>query len=326
MASSPSPPPAPDPVATAAAQSKTNKETAITQTGLNATNQVTPYGNLTYSQGGTWADGTPHYTATQTLSPEQQALYNQQTEYGKLTGQLGIDQTKKLSELLSQPVNLNNEAVEASLMERGRMRLDPMFQQRREGLENKLYNQGVKPGTEAWNRAMTETGQQENDAYNQLILGGRGQAVQEALTARNQPINEITALMSGGQVSQPNFVGTPQTNVAATDYMGAVGMQQAALQNAYNQKMGQQNAIYGALGSAAGGIGGGLMMKSDRRAKTDIVKVGQLDNGLSVYVFRYKDGGPFQIGLMADEVVELHPRAVGLIDGVRHVRYELAVT
>ena len=326
MGSSPTPPPAPDPVAVAAAQEKTNVRSAAAQTGLNSTNQITPYGNLSYSQIGTWADGTPHFQAETSLSPDQQTLLNQQNEYGRLTGQLGIDQTRKLADLLSRPVDLNNESVEASLMERGRMRLDPMMAQRREGLESKLYNQGVKPGTEAYARAMTEVGQQENDAYNQLILGGRGQAVQEALTARNQPINEITALMSGGQVSQPNFVGTPQSNVAATDYMGAVGMQQAALQNAYNQKMGQQNAIYGALGSAAGGIGGGLMMKSDRREKTDISRVGKLDNGLAVYAFRYKDGGPFQIGLMADEVAELHPEAVGLIDGIQHVRYDLAVT
>ncbi len=326
MGSAPSPPPAPDPVAVAKAQEQTNVRSATAQTGLNSTNQITPYGNLTYTQIGNWGDNTPHFQVEQSLSPEQQTLLNQQNEYGRLTGQLGIDQTKKLSELLSRPVDLNNESTEAALMQRGRMRLDPMMAQRREGLENKLYNQGVRPGSEAWGRAMTEMGQQENDAYNQLILGGRGQAVQEALTARNQPINEITALMSGGQVSQPNFVGTPQSQVAATDYMGAVGMQQAALQNAYNQQMGQQNAIYGALGSAAGGIGGGMMMKSDRRAKTDITRVGELDNGLPVYSFRYKEGGPFQIGLMADEVEKVHPEAVVEINGVKYVRYDQAVT
>lgn len=322
---SPDPPPAPDPVATAKAQADTNLKTAINQYGLNATNQITPYGNLTYSQQGTWSDGTPHFVATQTLTPEGQTLLNQQNEYGRLTNQLGIDQTKKLSELLSKPIDMNNESVEAALMQRGRQRLDPMMQQRREAMESKLYNQGVKPGTEAWQRAMTEVGQQENDAYNQLMLQGRGQAVQEALTARNQPINEITALMSGGQVSQPNFVGTPQTQVAATDYLGAVGMQQAALQNAYNQQMGANNAIYGALGSAAGGIGGGLMM-SDRRMKTDISRIGELENGLGVYSFRFKHGGPFQIGLMADEVQKVHPEAVVEINGIQHVYYDLAVT
>jgi hypothetical protein len=43
----------PDPVKTAEAQADMNQATAITQYGLGATNQVTPYGNLTYSQVGT---------------------------------------------------------------------------------------------------------------------------------------------------------------------------------------------------------------------------------------------------------------------------------
>jgi len=55
-------------------------------------------------------------------------------------------------------------------------------------------------------------------------------------------------------VGMPSFVNTPQTNVAPTDYLGAVGMQQAALQNQYNQRMQNYQAnisgLYG-LGSAA---------------------------------------------------------------------------
>ena len=45
-------PAAPDPAATAAAQSKTNKETAYWNAVLNNVNQITPYGNLTYAQTG----------------------------------------------------------------------------------------------------------------------------------------------------------------------------------------------------------------------------------------------------------------------------------
>lgn len=43
-------PAAPDPAATAAAQTATNKETAYWNAVLNNVNQVTPYGNLTYTQ------------------------------------------------------------------------------------------------------------------------------------------------------------------------------------------------------------------------------------------------------------------------------------
>src|SRR4051812_9171952 len=108
MPSTPSPPPAPDPAATAAAQSATNKATAITQYGLNATDQVTPYGNLSYAQGKPWEDGTPHYTATQTLSPEQQNLYNLGTQTQANLGNIGVEQSDKVRGILNSPFDLNS--------------------------------------------------------------------------------------------------------------------------------------------------------------------------------------------------------------------------
>lgn len=48
----PKAPAAPDPVATAAAQTASNKDTAYWNAVLNNVNQVTPYGNLTYTQTG----------------------------------------------------------------------------------------------------------------------------------------------------------------------------------------------------------------------------------------------------------------------------------
>lgn len=56
---------------------------------------------------------------------------------------------------------------------------------------------------------------------------------------------------------------------------------------------------------------------SDRRLKTDIKRVGTLDNGLAVYTYRYRAGGPFLMGVMADEVEKVVPRAVSkrAIDG-----------
>jgi hypothetical protein len=49
---SPKVPAAPDPATTAAAQSQTNKDTAYWNAVLNNVNQITPYGNLTYTQSG----------------------------------------------------------------------------------------------------------------------------------------------------------------------------------------------------------------------------------------------------------------------------------
>ena len=65
-------------------------------------------------------------------------------------------------------------------------------------------------------------------------------------------------------------------------------------------------------------------MKSDRRLKTDIRSVGKLDNGLIVHLYRL-EGGPFQIGLMADEVREMHPEAVVNNGEFLSVHYDQAV-
>jgi hypothetical protein len=217
---SPAPPAPPDPVATANAQTASNVKTATTQQQMNMVDQTNPYGSSKYTQTGTWADGTPKFANEVTLSPEEQRNQSQQWEFDNLSNTLGINQTKKLTGLLDTPYKLDNEATESRLMELGRKRLDPMLAERSSALESKLYNQGVMPGTEAYDRAMRANTEGENDAYNQLLLGGRAQANTELTAERNQPINEITALMSGGQVSQPNFQQTPQTQVAGTDIAG----------------------------------------------------------------------------------------------------------
>lgn len=314
----------PDPVATAQAQTQMNKDTAITQGQMNMVGQDTPYGSLSYRQDGTWSDGTPRYTATQTLTPEQQDLLKQQTDFDRKFNEIGLAQTDKIGGILSQPLNLNNEATEARLMELGRKRLDPMIANRTNDLRTTLINQGIRPGTEAWDREMRTNNEATNDAYNQLLLSGRGQAVQEALTERSAPINEITALLNGGQVQNPNFVNTPQTQVANTDYGQMVyNSAQLANQN-YAQKVGQQNAMLGGLAGIAGTALGGWM-RSDCRVKTDIRRVGTLDNGLPIYAYRFKDGGPVQIGLMAQEVERVKPEAVREFGGVKHVDYASAV-
>ena len=76
------------------------------------------------------------------------------------------------------------------------------------------------------------------------------------------------------------------------------------------------------LGGLFGGLGllsqpisassalGGLFALSDRRMKTDIREVGATFDGLPIYSFRYRSGGPVQIGLMAQDVEKVRPEAV----------------
>jgi hypothetical protein len=340
----PSAPAAPDPAATTAAAAKTNRETAITQFGLNAINQRDPYGSLQFNQIGTWADGTPRFEAVQSLAPEEQRALDLSRQAQDIYGQAGVQQLQSVRERLATPLSLNNEAVESRLMELGSRRLNPVLAERRNAMDTRLRQQGLMPGTQAYDVAMRSIGEAENDAYNQLLLTGRGQAINEILTERASPLNEAAALLTGQQVQAPSFVNTPQTSVAPTDYMQAEAMRQASLNNAFNARNQSYNTqlsgMYG-LGSAAIGAGGryatyGGMGRqpapgqpaapSDRRLKREIRRVGTWVNGLPIYVWRYIWGGPLQMGFMADEVAQVHPEAVLTgPGGFFMVRYDLAV-
>lgn len=61
---------------------------------------------------------------------------------------------------------------------------------------------------------------------------------------------------------------------------------------------------------------------SDVRLKEDVVKVGQLDNGLGLYRFRYLGAQQQFVGVLAQEVERVRPEAVIRgSDGYLRVRY-----
>lgn len=230
--------------------------TAVANAYLGNVNQVTPDGTLTYDQTGTynWHDpytdksyDIPTFTATQTLSDQQQqtkALTDQaQTN---LAG-IAQDQSARIADLLGKPVDLSNEAVEGRLFDLGRSRLDPVFSERRGSLEADLANKGIGIGSKAYETAMRQFGQQENDAYNNLLLQGRGQSVQEILAGRNQPINETTALLSGSQVTQPNFVNAQMPTIPTTDVGGIIGNYDNQVANNAQRKNAATQSILGGL-------------------------------------------------------------------------------
>lgn len=73
----------------------------------------------------------------------------------------------------------------------------------------------------------------------------RDQALNEMLALRNQPINEITALLSGSQVSQPNFVNPNVSGIPTTDVAGIISnYDQQQMQN-YQTQLASRNALLG---------------------------------------------------------------------------------
>jgi hypothetical protein len=89
------------------------------------------------------------------------------------------------------------------------------------------------------------------------------QALQQTLTLRNQPLNEISALMSGGQVSLPQFQGYNPAQVQGTPIGQYIYNTAGIQQQQYQQQQQNQNAMLAGLfglGSAGlfGLAGGGF--------------------------------------------------------------------
>jgi len=330
----PSAPPPPNPKDTAAASTGTNVATALANASLNNVNQVGPNGSLTYNQTGTskFTDpytgqtyDIPNYTQTTTLSPDQQKLYDLNNQTQQNLGNIGVQQSDKIGSLLNTPFDPStaNKAVEDKIDALGASRLDPRFARESDALATQLANQGIQPGSAAWKAQMDQFQQGKNDAYNQLYLNGNQQAFQQAVTTRNQPINEITALMSGSQVSNPTFGATPQTTIPTTDTAGIINSNFNQQQAQYQTQLQQQNALMGGLfGLGAAGV----YKFSDRRLKKNVKKIGKTNDGQNLYSYKYKGSDEPQIGLMAGEVEKKHPDAVITTpSGYKAVNYDKAL-
>lgn len=307
----------PDPAQTANQQLGLNTKTAIAQTGLNSINQQTPFGNLTYTQVGKWPDGTPHFVATTTLSPAQQKLFDTQNALSVKLGGIGLNQADRIGKLLGAPLDLSNGALEKSIAAHYDPRLDERFGKDYQNLESELANRGIGQGSSAYDAAIKQFNEGKNDAYNQVLIGARGQALQEMLTQRNQPINEITALMGGSQVQQPQFGSTPQSGIGDVNYSGLVTDQ-------YKAQRDNANAFNGGLFNLGSSLLGGWAM-SDKRLKKEIRKVGKIDGGPNIYKFRYNDDTPgfTRLGMMAQDVEKHYPEAVAeTASGYKAVNYD----
>jgi len=266
-------------------QDKANVLAGVDTMRLNNVNQITPYGNLSYAEtGGThdWnGNWIPQFTATQTLSPEQKAIYDKTT--GLQSGALDTAKTAlgNVNSALSTPLNFDGLQ---EIKDQGQFRDDAYNAISARGSKSiadaenaqkvQLANGGVAAGSDAYARGLREYGEARNDLANTALLGAtqlageninqavglRNQGINERLTLRNQPIQDLTALLGfGGGVTQPNFVNTPQSQVQATDVTGpAIAQYQAQLQRQQQQAQ-SSNALMGGLFGLGGSILGGTL-------------------------------------------------------------------
>jgi hypothetical protein len=338
MGKSASAPPPPDYAGAAKETAAGNLEAARANIAANRVNQYTPYGSLEYEVSGEDKFGNPMWKATQSLAPAQQQLLDYQNKaslgLGELTGKgLGyvsnmLETPFDVSQLPSTGFNPSQTYQEAYMQ-----RLAPQLQQGRDKLQQDLANRGIDIGSEAYDRAMMQQAQREND----LLLGAttqgfgigqqaRQQGLQEQAYLRNEPLNTLNAVRTGAQVQGPNFVNPAmQANTAGADILGATQMGYNAQLAASNA----QNAANNAMTQGLFSLGGAALM-SDIRTKENIKAIGWLPNGLPVYEYEYKAefkdhplaGHGTHTGVMAQEVEAMYPNAViTLHDGYKAVDY-----
>jgi hypothetical protein len=337
----PSAPAAPDYRAAAQETSAGNLEAARAATAANRVNQITPYGRLEYSVTGQDPYGNPTWTATQSLSPAQQQLLDYQNQaslgLGKLAGQ-GLGYVENMLQTPFNTAALPSTGFNPSqtYQEAYMQRLAPQIQQGQERLQQRLANQGIDIGSEAYDRAMMQQAQRENDLLAAATTQGFGvgqqarqTALQEQAYLRNEPLNTLSAVRTGAQVQGPQFVNSAtQATTAGPDILGAAQM-------GYNAQMGDFNAKQAAQANLNQGLfslGGSAMMMSDIRLKENIKPVGVMPNGLTLYSFEYVDeikshplaGDGIHVGVMAQEVEQVFPYAVKTLDdGYKVVDYGL---
>ena len=267
------------------------------------------------------------------VNPVNQSVFTAGNAQGSIGGpnlQQGID----TSGIAAMPVNAGMTGQQAIMS-----RLEPQLTQNEGMTRNRLANQGLVPGGEAYNNEMRVMGQNRNDLELQAAAQGnnlqaamnqqgfdqaqaRGQFGNEAqlaqfnaglqnaglgntainqnfnnqlaaqtaqnaaaaqnynqqlglaqfgntaqqqsldqqLALRNQPLNQITGLMSGSQIQMPQFQGYTGANVAAAPiYQGVSDQYNAAMQQYGIQQQNANSGMGGLMSLGGSAVNAGMM-------------------------------------------------------------------
>lgn len=184
----------------------------------------------------------PRFESTVELNPQQQATLDASQQAQTNLAELASDRSDFLLGYLPQTESLTDQ-IGGELYDMGRQRIDPRFAEQEEALRTRLANQGIVEGSTAFDRAMGRFEEGRNDAYNQLLLQGRGQALSEI----NTPINQITALLSGSQVSNPQTQFQQPAQIPTTDNAGIINTNYQQQLGAWQQQNANRSAMMGGL-------------------------------------------------------------------------------
>jgi len=226
----------------------------------------------------------------------------------------------------------NRNAISQGLVERG---LADTTADTSANIRGQLFNAGLSQAEQAREANNNSTLSALTSAAG-AGTGAVGTGVGAIGSGIDQAGNLFNLAGQGGAGLQQNNQNAIDNSKGVDEYANSQAAQN--LQNFFNI-IGGQNwggtssgtqtstpSTWNTIGSALG-IGSALFKLSDRRLKKDIRCIGQADNGLPIYTFRYLNDpkGELHMGFMAQDVEKVKPEAVSKVGGIMAVNYELAV-
>ena len=238
------------------------QQTSAANAANNRINQVTPYGNSTYVQTGTDQYGNPTYTMNTTAAPGVQSAINAQMPqltqtygsafqsptfnstgdmpnmnyYGSTLNKQQFNPATQLVDLPKYNVNTNidqsklpsfginpGETYENAIMRR----LAPTLERQTQATEARLANQGIVPGTKAYETAKLLLAQEQNDARTSAIVGGMDTGLRANEQVFGQDARQIGLNLAGQEQSFTQPLRTNVQNMSANEL-------------AYNQQIANQ--------------------------------------------------------------------------------------
>ncbi len=237
----------PDPTQTAAAQTTYNTNAAKTQNAVNSYGQETPFGSVNYvpdasSPSGyrivtnTGATGQPLLGAATSLANNSAGMY-------------------------STPFDANaaSKATADKLNTWQRDYQQPVFNIQNSNLEAQLRNQGLMPGTEAYDNAKRLLARSQGDVTNQYLAQNQGAAYGQAVQDYQRPLQTVASLM---QTAAPSgFQQTPTAQIQPANYAGIAQQNYTSQLNDYENNWNNLSKLgVAGIGLAAAPFTGGTSL------------------------------------------------------------------
>lgn len=224
------------------------QENFQTNLAANRPNQNTIGGSMQYVTDPV----TGQVTVNQSLSPEQQALYNQQIAqtsaansafmnafnsgipYGQAYDFSGAPAAPS-----TQDLSAERQRIEQGLIKTNTADLDQSYEKQRSRTMDEMAARGNTPGTPAWDKALkdldenynqersrirdasvAQAGQEFERSFN-IGQQGRQSYIGEQVMGRTQPMQELgqMAAWGGGPTTQPNFFGFQPVQYQGPEYL-----------------------------------------------------------------------------------------------------------